>query len=164
MSLSGREFGRTLHAVGGGALLLAMVVAVPPSFAHSPRPNKHDERRELESLETQWVQAEINADVAALDRLLSDDFVGISMTGQVNTKLQQMDRMRRHDLVLKTLQLDDMKIKLLGQVAVVTGRARAEGTSDGTPLKGNFRYTRVYLHQPGGSWKVTNFEVTRIPG
>ena len=165
MSLHGRAFGRSFRvACGGGVLLLAMTSGTARAHAHTQRPNKHDERRQVETLEQQWVQAEIKGDVPALDRLLSDDFVGISMTGQVNTKVQQLDRMRRRDLVLTRLELDDMKIKLLGQVAVVTGRARAEGTSDGSPLKGNFRYTRVYLHQPSGAWKVTNFEVTRIPG
>ena len=146
------------------AILFLLLGAGPPAEAHSQRPNKHDERRQLETLEGQWRQAEISGDVAALDRLLSDDFVGISMSGEVNTKSQQLNRMRSRALVLTRLELDDMKIKLLGQVAVVTGRARVEGTSDGSSLKGNFRYTRVYLRQPGGAWKVTNFEVTRIPG
>lgn len=118
----------------------------------------------MELLEEQLRVAEVSGDVAAMDRLLSDDFVGISVSGELNTKSQQMDRMRSRALVLTELQLSDIKIKLLGQVAVVTGRARAEGMSGGAPLKGNFRYTRVYLHTPGGGWKITNFEVTRIPG
>jgi len=33
-----------------------------------------------------------------MDKLLSDDYIGITMTGQVNTKAQQLDRMRMHRL------------------------------------------------------------------
>lgn len=159
MKLSGTLFGRVFLA----GIFILPAAATRPALAHTQRPNKHTERREVEALEEQWRQAEVAGDVVALDHLLSDDYVGISMSGEVNTKNQQLDRIRRHTLTLTELQLDDIKIKLLGQVAVVTGRARAVGTSDGSPLKGNFRYTRVYLHLPNGSWKVTNFEVTRIP-
>ena len=132
--------------------------------AHPQHPNKHDERRQVETLEEQLRVAEVAGDLPTLDRLLSDDFVGISMSGEVNTKSQQMNRIRTRAMVLTRLRLDDVKVKLLGPVAVVTGRAQAEGTSDGVPLNGTFRYTRVYLHLPTGAWKITNFEVTRIPG
>lgn len=162
MDVCGNRFGRVFLWLCGGMLLL--LAAEPPrALAHPQRPGKHSQRREVEALEEQWRQAELAGDVAALDRLLSDDYVGITMTGEVNTKSQQINRVRSRALVLTRIELDDIKIKLLGQVAVVTGLARAEGTSDGSPLKGNFRYTRVYLHLPSGAWKVTNFEVTRIP-
>ena len=147
-------------------MLLVVLLAGTPAMAraHPQQANKHDDRRQVQRLEEQLRAAEIAGDVATLDRLLSDDFVGISVSGELNTKSQQLNRMRTGALVLTRLDVDDIKIKLLGKVAVVTGRARVEGTSDRAPLKGNFRYTRVYLHMPGGAWKITNFEVTRIPG
>lgn len=149
----------------GAVLMLAGLLAgVRVAEAHPQHANKHDERRQVETLEEQLRVAEVAGDVATLDRLLSDDFVGISMSGELNTKSQQLDRMRTRALVLTRLQLDDVKVKLLGQVAVVTGRAQAQGTSDGVALNGKFRYTRVYLHLPSGAWKITNFEVTRMPG
>lgn len=163
MILSDRTFGRQLR-VGCGTVLLCVLAGVPVAWAGPQHLNKHDERRQVESLEEQLRAAELANDVSAMDRLLSDDFVGISMSGELNTKTQQLNRMRSRALVLTQLQLNDVKVKLLGQVAVVTGRARAEGTIDGAPLKGNFRYTRVYLHLPSGAWKITNFEVTRMPG
>ncbi len=98
-----------------------------------------------------------------MDKLLSDDYVGISMTGQVNTKAQQLSRMRSHAFVLTKIDLGEMKVKLVGQVAIVTVRASVEGTNEGIPMNGVFRYTRVYQHLPDGGWKITNFEATRIP-
>jgi hypothetical protein len=58
-----------------------------------------------------------------------------------------------------------MKIKLIGQrAAIVTSLARVEGTNDGRPLHGNFRYTRVYQRLPGTTtWRITSFEATRVP-
>lgn len=158
-----RWFGHLRKLLPGVALGCALLLScVPASFA-GVYGNRHDERRQIEKLEEQVRQAEIAGDVPFLDRLLSDDFVGISMVGDVNTKAQQLQRMRTHAMVFTSIRLDDAKIKLLGQVAVVTSRARVEGTSDGQSISGTYRYTRVYLHGPAGAWKITNFEVTRIP-
>ncbi len=124
---------------------------------------KHDYKREVELLENQWRTAQLAGDVATMDKLLSDDYVGISMTGQVNTKAQQLSRIRSRALVISRIDLGEMKVKLVGQVAIVTVRAFVEGTSEGVPMNGDFRYTRIYQHLPAGGWKITNFEATRIP-
>jgi len=124
---------------------------------------KHDAKRQVEALEEQWRTAQLAGDVAAMDKLLSDDYIGISMTGQVNTKAQQLDRARSRKLVLTRLDLGEMQIKLVGSIAIVTSRAQVEGTNDGSPVMGTFRYTRVYQRLPSGDWKITSFEATRVP-
>jgi ketosteroid isomerase-like protein len=99
-----------------------------------------------------------------MDKLLSDDYIGISMTGQVNTKAQQLDRMRMHKFALTRLDLGERQVKLIGSIAIVTSRAEVEGTNEGAPVKGTYRYTRVYQRLPSGIWKITSFEATRVPG
>ena len=101
-------------------------------------------------------------DVATMDRMLSEDFIGISMSGQVNTKAQQLERVRTRKLVITKVELSDMKVKLVGSVAIVTSRAEVEGTNEGVSVKGMYRYTRVYQRLPSGEWKITSFEATRI--
>ena len=86
------------------------------------------------------------------------------MTGQVNTKEQQLDRMRLHKIALTKLDLGERQVKLIGSIAIVTSRAEVEGTNEGAPVKGTFRYTRVYQRLPSGVWKITSFEATRVPG
>jgi ketosteroid isomerase-like protein len=134
------------------------------ALAKGPHPKRNDQyKHEVEQLEEAWRIAQLNGDVEAMDRLLSDDYVGITMTGQVVTKTQQLDRMRNRTLVLTKIVLDDPKVKLIGTTAaVVTSLAEVEGTSEGTPMHGKFRYTRVYSRLPSGTWKITNFEVTRV--
>jgi ketosteroid isomerase-like protein len=125
---------------------------------------KHDAKRQVEALEEQWRQAQLAGDVAVMDKLLSDDYIGITMTGQVNTKTQQLDRMRMHKIALTKLDLGDRQVKLIGSIAIVTSRAEVEGTNEGAPVKGTYRYTRVYQRLPSGGWKITSFEATRVPG
>ena len=116
----------------------------------------------LPELEEVWRTAQLSADVDAMDKLLSDDYVGITMAGQIVTKVQQLDRMRNRNLVLSKIELDDVKVKLIGSTAIVTSLAEVDGTNDGTPMHGTYRYTRVYSRLPSGNWKITNFEATRV--
>ncbi len=148
-------------------LLLAILCAVVPSEAYTAgklKPgSKRDAKHVIEGLEEQWRTAQIADDLPAMDRLMSDDFVGISITGQANDKAQQLDRFRKRKLVISRVDLSDRKIKLVGPVAIVTSLAQVEGINEGTAMKGMFRYTRVYQRLPSGTWKTTNFEATRVP-
>jgi ketosteroid isomerase-like protein len=166
MRLSGRPIRYLLIP---SALLLAAVALGWPSPAFCAAWNqplhekKHDAKRQVEALEEEWRQAQLAGDVTVMDKLLSDDYIGISITGQVNTKAQQLDRMRMHRVALTRLDLGDRQVKLIGSIAIVTSRAEVEGTNEGTPVNGTFRYTRVYQHLPSGGWKITSFEATRVP-
>ena len=142
-----------------GACGSLLVPAGP--LRHGPI-TKHDLKQQIEELEQQWRTAQLAGDVATMDKLLADDYIGISMNGQVNTKAQQLERIRTRRLA-SPLDLSEMKVKLIGSIAIVTSRAQVEGTSDEVSVKGNYRYTRVYQHLPTGEWKITSFEATRVP-
>jgi ketosteroid isomerase-like protein len=147
----------------GAALCLIFLLASAQAAAQPHHLKKRDFKHEVEDLEEQWRVAQIAGDVAAMDRLLSDDYVGISMSGQVNTKAQQLDRLRTRSLAITKIDLSDVKVKLVGSVAIVTSLAAVEGTNEGTSMTGLYRYTRVYQRLPSGVWKITNFEATRVP-
>jgi ketosteroid isomerase-like protein len=144
-------------------VLLAGAAFALPARADAPHPRRKDEyKHQVEKLEEVWRTSQLNGDVDAMDKLLSDDYVGITMTGQVVTKTQQLDRMRDRSLVLTKIDLQELKIKMLGSTAIVTSLADVDGTSDGEPMHGTFRSIRVYSRLPSGAWKITNFEATRV--
>jgi len=150
-------------------LLMAVVMgwSLPAFCAAWNQPlheKKHAAKQQVEALEEQWRDAQLRGDVAAMDKLLSDDYIGISITGQVNTKEQQLDRMRLHKVALTKLDIGERQVKLIGSIAIVTSRAEVEGTNEGASVKGTYRYTRVYQRLPSGVWKITSFEATRVPG
>lgn len=147
------------------ALFAALLVALSAGRAavHPPGAHKRDAKREIEAAETNWRRAQLSGDVVAMDKLLADDYFGISIAGQLNDKTQQLERLRNRTLALTRLDLSDVRIKLVGRVAIVTSLAQIEGTNEGTSIQGTFRYTRVYKRYQDGSWKITNFEVTRVP-
>lgn len=147
------------------ACALPLLLAPPPAFSGLKHPvPRRQFRHQVQDLEQQWRVATLNGDFATLDRLLSDDYVGISWTGQINTKTTQINRLRTGSLVFRRMDLSDMKVKMIGTVAIVTCRAQVEGSNDGVDVEGSFLYTRIYQRLPSGIWKITNFEATRIPG
>jgi ketosteroid isomerase-like protein len=75
----------------------------------------------------------------------------------------QLDRVRTKTFSIVKLDLLDSRVKVVGNVAIVTSLAQLEGSNDNVPFRGMFRYTRVYQRVPSGAWKITNFEATRIP-
>lgn len=145
------------------ALITILAVLPLPSLTAQPH-RKHAVHEEILALEQQWKHAQVSDDIAAMDKLLSDDYLGITSTGDVLTKNQQLDRMRTHAISITGLDLSDIKIKLVGQIAIVNSVAHVQGISDNHPLDGSYRYTRIYQHLPTGAWKITNFEITRIRG
>jgi ketosteroid isomerase-like protein len=140
------------------------LMAAQQAYAAGAKPHekKHDAKKQVEAMEEQWRTAQLAGDVTTMDKMLAEDFVGISMSGQVNTKAQQLDRVRTRKLVVTKVDLSDMKVKLLGTVAIVTSQADVEGTAEAGSVKGIYRYTRIYQHMPNGDWKITSFEATRV--
>jgi ketosteroid isomerase-like protein len=136
--------------------------SLPAADKGSKSTKKPDYKRQVEQLEEIWRVAQLNGDVATMDKLLSDDYVGITMNGQVVTKMQQLDRMKTRQFVLTKIELNDVKVKLIGTTAVVTSQADVDGTNEGVSMHGTYRYTRVYTRLPSGTWKITNFEATRV--
>ena len=142
---------------------LAFGLAAVPLYA-GPHRGARTMRDQIEALETQWKKAILANDTETMDHLLSEDYLGITASGQVVTKPQQLDRMRSHNISITSLDVSDVKIKLISQhAAIVTSLAQVEGSNEGRSLHGSFRYTRVYQRIPNDGWKITSFEATRVP-
>lgn len=148
-------------------LATALLLAVAPVLAQNGhgrvgRGHKREERQTIEQLERALQKAQLDGDTTTLEHLLSDDYLGISPNGELSTKAQQIDHMRARQLVITKYNVDDMKIKLAGATAIVTSEVELEGTIDGSPLHGRYRYMRVYQRVAPDDWRVTSFEATRV--
>ncbi len=122
------------------------------------------EKVQIEQLEAQWKQAMLDDDVTAMDKLLAEDYLGVTAGGDMVTKSQQLDRMRNRKLTVTRLDNSEIKFKLIGQIAIVTSLAQIDAEADGKTINGKYRYQRVYQRLPNGTWKITSFAATRVPG
>ena len=145
------------------ALLAAglLLLFASPAWAWLPRRGSHDLQKHIESLEMQWRDAVIHRNVRVMDRLLADDYLGISANGTVETNAEELAQSRAGTLRIKSLDLSDIKVRIYGNTAVVTSRAELTGVNGQSDISGNYRYTRVY-NKRYGQWKIISFEASRI--
>jgi ketosteroid isomerase-like protein len=119
---------------------------------------------EIVALEEQLRAAQLDADVAALDRLISDDLLFAGPDGRLATKRQDLDahvagivRFRRHEP-------EELRIRRVGaDVALTALRARLAVEVNGALVEGAYRYTRVWAREPDGAWRVVGGQVAEVP-
>lgn len=164
----GKDFRvRNQLSVPPGVCLLLLCFALwtltQPAFAVPALPHhpNHELHKEIEALEMQWREAQLSNDVSVMDRLLADDYIGISASGIIETKPEALALRRAGTLHITALDLNDLKVRIYGDTAVVTSRADLEGTNGASNISGKYRYTRVY-NRRFGQWKIVSFEASRI--
>jgi ketosteroid isomerase-like protein len=158
----------SLRAVCG--LLLCAALALPaglPAMAqHVKTPSKKTYKQQIAQMEQQWLLAQRTNDAATIEKLLSDDYIGISAQGMVSTKAQTLARIQTRQIVVNKLDVQDQKISVHGDTAIVTSQVEIDATNNAnqppTHVHSRLRYTRVYLRYPSGTWRIVNFESTHI--
>lgn len=142
--------------------LTLAVSAAGGSLRAMPRAEKHEGRQRIERLEDAWRNAIVHGNIAAVDGLLADDYMAITPTGILQSKDQALAALRSGEMKFVSLELSDRKIRLYGKTALVTSRAEVKGTGLEGDMSGRYRYTRVYVRDSHGVWKIVSFEASRI--
>jgi ketosteroid isomerase-like protein len=156
------EYRWLLPTVGRLSLAVVLLSGLTPK-AHAVFPHHDPTHKVIEGLELDWRQAQISNDVSMVDRLLADDYLGISANGTLETKADELTRRRSGSLHITQLDLSDIKVRIYGDTAVVTSKAELAGKSDDRDISGRYRYTRVYSNR-AGQWRIVSFEASRVSG
>jgi ketosteroid isomerase-like protein len=113
-------------------------------------------------MEEAWRAAMLKGNSVALESLLADDYTAITAKGAIQTKEQTIDNLKSGGFQLTSLAISDRKVRIYGTTAVVTSLAELTGSRKDQELTGRYRYTRVYVRNPQGQWKIVSFEASRI--
>jgi ketosteroid isomerase-like protein len=97
-----------------------------------------------------------------MDALLADDYMAITPTGILQSKEQALASLKSGSLRIKSMDLSDRKIRFYGRTAVVTSRAEVTGAGPDGDMTGSYRYTRVYVKDARGVWRIVSFEANKI--
>jgi ketosteroid isomerase-like protein len=143
-----------------GAFALAVCAAQPHSGM--PRAQKHESRHEIDQLEEVWRDAVLQRNAAAMDLLLAADYIAITPNGTMQSREQALANLRSGAVHLTAIEFFDRKVRFYGNTALVTCRAEVTGTTPGGEISGGYRYTRVYVRDAQGKWKIVSFEASKI--
>jgi ketosteroid isomerase-like protein len=131
----------------------------------SSRPNRRFKPsaaiEEIQALEEARNQAIIHSDVAALDRMTSDDYTFITLRGELRTKSDILKGFASGSFKYESRQIFDLNVRVYQDSAVVTGRSVQKGSENGKDYSGAYWFTRVYVKQKG-RWITVALQTTLI--
>jgi ketosteroid isomerase-like protein len=117
--------------------------------------------RELTTIMLDMAKASIRGDVAFFDNVLADEVIYTTINGEIKNKAEVLDDYRKHTITFQSHVFDDIRVRLYGDMAVVTNRATAVSTYQGKPRRSVTRNTRTFVKRDG-KWQVVAFQSTRI--
>ena len=116
---------------------------------------------EIVELERRLRDAQLQADVVALDALISTDLLFAGPDGTLATKEQDLAahasgavRFRRHEP-------EELRVRRVNNTcAIASLRARLSVEVQGKLVEGIFRYTRIWAREADGQWRVAGGHVS----
>jgi ketosteroid isomerase-like protein len=119
--------------------------------------------REIVLLEARIRAAQLNADLAALEELISDDLLFTGPDGQLGTKAQDLEAYRSGMVRFMAHVPGELRVRRVGaDVALSSLRAQLTVDVAGTLSRGTYRYTRIWAREDGGAWQVLGGHVSLV--
>lgn len=117
---------------------------------------------EIVALEERMRAAQLHADVAELDALISEELLFTGPDGQLGTKAADLDAHRSGIVRFREHIPEELRVRRVGEnVAVVALRARLAVEIAGTLVRGTYRYTRIWASEDG-RWRVVGGQVGEV--
>jgi hypothetical protein len=151
-------------------LILFALASLPASLAHAQTGGKKlskDERvrQELMQLERDIGKANIERDAAFFERVEADEFIFTDSGGGITLKKEDVDSVKapaNPDSKLLSYDVDDMKVMLYDDTAVVTGRVTQRGINKSQEWTGQSRFTDVFVWRDK-RWQLVAGHSSRLP-
>lgn len=110
-----------------------------------------------------WCDAIVKGDMQTLDQLLADDFIITSGNGALRDKKGELADLKLADgLSWVFVKTDDLRVRVYGQAAVVTGRVRWRVRNRDREVDDERCFTSVFVKQKG-QWRIVAQQMTRPP-
>ncbi len=135
------------------AIAVSVVVLALAVQAQTPTQTKSGGvEQKLMRLENEWADAWVKSDVAFFDRIMADDYTWTSPWGWVMTKADDLTLIKSGKDVIASWVLADMKVRVYGDAAVVTGRDTIKETYKGKDISSQNRWTHTWIKR-AGQWQ-----------
>ena len=137
-------------------LLLCLVTAVflaSLTASSSMTQQKSDAGSKIRVLETNWNDAYKRGDIAAMNSLLANEFIITVEDGHTFSKAGYIAQLGGGTTLVELSEMSDLKVRVHGNAAVVTGAYHEKGTIKGKPYEYHDRFTDVWMNIDG-RWQV----------
>jgi hypothetical protein len=122
----------------------------------------------LTQMERDYSVAYLRHDIATIDRILSDDYVGIDGRAVVSNKAQEIEEAKAPapgsptpDYLVTDEVLSDLRVRTYFDAAIVTSLSTEMVLIKGNVTTVRYRRTTVYINRQG-RWRCVSFHATRL--
>jgi hypothetical protein len=116
---------------------------------------------QLKDLAKEWKAGELRGDAAFMERTLADDFLAIGPRGYMLNKGDWLARYRSGDLKYDSVSLDDVRVRMYGDAAIVTGIEWQKGKYQNQPITGQLRTTMIWVRNQS-DWLLAGMQMSPI--
>jgi ketosteroid isomerase-like protein len=117
--------------------------------------------KELAQIEQKIVRAWLEGDRKTIESILAPDWSVIDLTGRLLTRAQVLQELGSGERKIESGSVDDLNVRMFGNIAIVTGRSVLTGTYQGNRVSVVQRFTDVFAKREGG-WQVVASQGTQV--
>jgi ketosteroid isomerase-like protein len=146
-------------------LLLALTLSATlagASALHAQSSADQKTAEAVKALDQKRFDAMTKNDLDTLGTLLADDLTYHHSSGSADTKAAYIETLRTGKTRYHTIEPSEVKVRVYGNTAIVTGLAKLSFTSNGQVTNTQLRYTDVWV-QKGKAWQMVSWQSTRLP-
>jgi ketosteroid isomerase-like protein len=141
-------------------LAILAFVALVGTSAGANQPQRGGEEQ-IVALERARQEAFVRGDIDFLDRQTADDYTTVNGAGAMSTKPEMMKSLRAGTTKVTSFELDELRARLYGDVAVLTGIYRDQSSVNGRDRRVNVRFIRVFVKEDG-RWRAVSYQQTPL--
>jgi len=134
----------------GSTLILCLFTGLTIPLAAQ---EKADTATSIRKLEEKWTESYKKRQIDILSSLLAEDFVITVEDGNTYSKMGYITHSADPSVQVDIAELSDLKVRMHGNTAVVTGAYHEKGKSNGKPYEYHDRLTDVWM-KVGNKWQV----------
>ena len=102
-----------------------------------------------------------NSDAACIEQRVMEDYILINSRGKISTRADDLAEAKKGDPKYEIFENHDMKARVHGDSAVVTGVTHTRGISGGQPFDAEFRFTDTFV-KDRGRWRLFAGQAMKI--
>ena len=133
-------------------IFLTLVLCLLGSFASRDLAQEKSDTASIRALESKWADAYKQRQIAKLSSLLGEDYVITVEDGTTYGKVGFLSH-SSGPLRVDIAEMSDLKIRMHGNVAVVTGAYHERGESSGKAYDDHDRFTDVWMKN-SAEWQL----------
>ena len=142
-------------ALGATFVFALGAAGVAAAESNRPTPEQH-----LAKLEQDWADSYLKRDPSFAQRITTNDFNFVDSSGVMMNKADYIKSIAGNT-VFTAFTIDQIKVRLHGDAAVVTGVATINAKTGEKDESGKYAFTDIFVKQ-NGEWKAVSGQVTAI--